>query len=394
MNRLGSMRRVGVALISGAIFLAACQPAAPPTTAPSSGAISSPQPSTSPAATLAPTSPPDVSRAFSTAFAAVHSGIIRMAATITVGAVESTLGVTNEFSGGDSKTTTIATVGSRKSTTETIAVAGKHYTRTNVGPWLETAATPDPGFGAAIAQLASNVSDTGVVDRDGRALHKLVPKAGAPLSPSQLGVTVGDAAAVTSEAVFYADAAGAPVAADVSLRWTRGAAGLEAGSIVLSLDFDRLGDLMQIATPPDVWNTLMSSRFDYALNYPHEWDYLKGAAYDEFDSPIGAWVTVIREKNVGLTLNQFSSSWITYAKKEYKPASTASEAYIVDGLKARFITLDKATLRGCDCGKLVIFNALVLKGKNIYVISWLGPAGTEDKDVVMFKAILAQFHFS
>ena len=351
-------------------------------------------PTTAPTATPAPTSPPDVSSTFSKAFAAVHSGIIRMTATITVGSVESNLQVTNEFDRGDSKTTTIASVGSTETTTETVTVAGKHYTRTNVGPWLETAATPDSGFGAAIGRLADNVSDSGVVDRDGRALHKLVPTTSEPLSPKLLGVDAGDAAVVTSEAVFYADAVGAPVAADISLSWTGGAGRLTTGSIVLSLDFDRLGDPMRISPPPDVWNTLVSSRFDYAVNYPHEWDYFKGAAFDEFDSPVGVRVVVVREKNVGLTLNQFSSAWITYAKKEYKPAGTASEPATVDGLKARFVTLDKATLKGCACGKLVIFNALVVKEKSVYVISWLGPAGTEDKDEVVFKAVLAQLHFS
>lgn len=381
--------RPGLALLLISLVVGACTGVpADTSTMPTAG------PTTAPTATPAPTSPPDVSSAFSKAFAAVHSGIIRMTATITVGSVESKLQVTNEFERGDSKTTTIATVGDNETATETVTVAGKHYTRINVGPWLETAATPDTGFGAAIAQLAENVSDSGVVDRDGRALHKLVPRAGATLSPKLLGVNIGDSAVVTSEAVFYADASSAPVAADISLRWTGGAAGVNTGSIALSLEFDRLGDPMRIGTPPDVWNTLMSSRFDYALNYPHEWDYFKGAAFDEFDSPIGAWVTVIREKNVGLTLNQFSSTWITYAKKEYKPTSTASEAYIVDGVKARFITLNRATVKGCSCGKLVILSALIVKGKNIYVISWLGPAGTEDKDEVVFKGILAQFQFN
>jgi hypothetical protein len=381
--------RTGLGLLVISLVVGACTGVpADTSTMPTAG------PTTAPTATPAPTSPPDVSSTFSKAFAAVHSGIIRMTATITVGSVESNLQVTNEFDRGDSKTTTIASVGSTETTTETVTVAGKHYTRTNVGPWLETAATPDSGFGAAIGRLADNVSDSGVVDRDGRALHKLVPTTSEPLSPKLLGVDAGDAAVVTSEAVFYADAVGAPVAADISLSWTGGAGRLTTGSIVLSLDFDRLGDPMRISPPPDVWNTLVSSRFDYAVNYPHEWDYFKGAAFDEFDSPVGVRVVVVREKNVGLTLNQFSSAWITYAKKEYKPAGTASEPATVDGLKARFVTLDKATLKGCACGKLVIFNALVVKEKSVYVISWLGPAGTEDKDEVVFKAVLAQLHFS
>src|SRR2546423_15256110 len=99
-ERRARLRRFSVLMTAAALAVGACQTNPSPSTAPqpSGGTSASETPTEAPS----PSPAPDVSAAFTTAYAAIKTGILSVNGTVTVGQVQVSLSGSTTFSGPDS----------------------------------------------------------------------------------------------------------------------------------------------------------------------------------------------------------------------------------------------------------------------------------------------------
>lgn len=385
------MRIAAVACMTGMI-LAGCgqstgSPAAP-TAAAGSAAPSVPV-APSPSAGAAT----DVVPLFAAAIADVSEGVLEMAATARVGNIQFTLAGSQAFDGPDSSDTTTTTIAGAATTVETIEVAGKRYTRTGDGPWTEA---PLSAKNDVLEQLVKNadssMSDVGTETREGQLVHRL-EVAGSAFDPAALlsnATGVSDAAGTV---VFFCTDDGTPVGAEIELTWKQQAGGQTAdASMTLEMSFSQLGVAQTIVPPDEVWSVHTSSRYEYSIAYPSDYDFSKDKDYDYFFGPgLVDFYGVSRVDRQDLSLNIIAKSEVDSIKAYLGTRKVSNDAISMGGLEGRLLS---ASGNSADQGKVLVYEVLVIKGQWVYYLAWFSEPGNEAADEATLRQAVSSFRFT
>ena len=172
------------------------------------------------------------------------------------------------------QTITIAIPGATERT-ETLTLDGVKYENRG-GLWFEkSAAEQGSGPGSDFSSIMKSildVTDVGVVTKDGRSLHHLKPKNDTPIPISSIGMAdPGGDGTVTFD--FYARDDGTPVVMAMNAKWTA-VDGSARTPVRMTLDytFSNVGGQVEIARPAQVWTTFTSKRFKYSMAIPSDWE--------------------------------------------------------------------------------------------------------------------------
>ena len=194
---------------------------------------------------------------------------------MTVGTATYAFTGTSQIDGQDNhQTITIAIPGATERT-ETLTLDGVKYENRG-GLWFEKSATeqgsgPGSDFSSILKSIL-DVTDVGVVTKDGRSLHHLKPKNDTPIPISAIGMAdPGGDGTVTFD--FYARDDGTPVVMAMNAKWTA-VDGSARTPVRMTLDytFSNVGGLVDIARPAQVWTTFTSKRFKYSIALPSDWE--------------------------------------------------------------------------------------------------------------------------
>jgi len=263
-------------------------------------------------------------------------------------------------------------------TQETLTVGGVTYERRD-GLWFvkpkPTASGGSSGLGSAIQQLL-DVRDAGIVTRDGRELHHIVPNGGSlPMS------TIGMDGTGTLTMEFYVDDDG--TLRDMAMH----VEGTPAGStspMTMTIDFafSRVGGPVVVGQPSEVWSSFTSKRYGYSIAYPTDWDAepsSKKTEPDRFISADDSGLFAYRYPTGGASLNAVTSAYIRITKRtETKVAFTSNQPATVDGSKARRLEWN-ATYKGTRHWSV---ETVVVRGKYVYFFQFdsLAPVSKDDRD--------------
>jgi hypothetical protein len=377
--------------LAAVLALAGCQsaPQAPPTPAASTPAVTS-EPTTAPSPTTA--AAVDVVPLFVHAMQSFGAGALSMDGSATVGSIKVTVSGTNAFDGPDSQGKLTTTIGGVATTSETIHVAGKAYSKTGDGPWLPA---PTPNGNDLAKSLknsgAGSFTDKGTSTRDGKVVHELVASSGSAFDPN---VFLGSATGVSNVAgttSFYCLDDGTPVGATIALTWTQAAGGqmLDA-SMTFELGFSEVGTAQSIRAPEDVWQRFNADKRGYSIAYPSNYDHTTRQGYDYFIGPDSLYFAS-RTDNEGYTLNVLAREEIESAKSTFYTKAVSNDDFMVAGVPARLLS-GKGTNETFG-GKVVFYEAIFEKGKFAYVVAWVSPLGSEAADLAVFKQAMATFQF-
>src|SRR4051812_47029477 len=144
--------------------------------------------------------------------------------TMSVGPIDGTISGKGAFGGRDSSMDLVIDLDVVKQSTSQITVGDKKWTKKDPGPWLldPNGATPSSSLSVGkILQSLVDVSDLGVVTKNGRSLHHLKVAGADAVSGAMFGLD----SSATKDADFslelYADAAGVPAVMSMSGSWTQ-----------------------------------------------------------------------------------------------------------------------------------------------------------------------------
>jgi hypothetical protein len=388
MNRTGSMRRVGVGMIAVALVLAACQPAAPATDAPSSVAIASPQPSTSP--TVTP--PLDVAKLLAARLAAITSGEQRLTGTFRAGDVQATFEGTQSFNGPDTSSTLSTTVAGIVTTEQHVKVVGTRYVQRGVGPWLvDTAAGSSSDFSGALKKALDSATDLDATSPDATT-HHLQSKV-QTFDPMAFGfASIGQAAIGMATYAFAAKADGTPVSVRIEAAWNQaaGATTIDA-TLDLTIEFRTLDNRPSIARPSNVWTVYESSGEHYSIAHPDDFDRTREGSSDYFVGPDQKHVAyVYRDKlQAGATLNLVAGNELRAIKKLLGAKTATNDPVSIAGFTGRLLTI--AGANKAYGGKVVSYEAILVRGKLVFVVGFIAPAGNDAAERATMDALLATF---
>jgi hypothetical protein len=388
-----AFRATGAAVLLS-LVLGACQtsPQPSPTSAPSAGA---PGPT---AAAVAPTQtadPPNVAALFSAAASKLTNATYTFTGTATIGLVQSTISGTATVNGPDSLQALTTTVGGVETTTHATQTAGKRYVDGAGLPWLEAPGTATAhNLGAELLRAAgATVTDAGVEDHAGAQLHRLVTAQAAQFAPIAIVPGAADAEEATATITFYATDTGAPAAATIAATWTQpqGKDTVDA-SLTVDVQISQLGIQLPITVPEHVWTVFKSSRWHYSLAYPDDYAYSKDKVGDYFDGPVFGGAYAGRTSALGFGLNAIAKGEASYLKKAFAAKSVKNDAFKVGGVQARLLTLTgyNKSLKS----KVTLYEAVAVKGGNVYVIGWVAKPGNEAAELATFKELVATFKFT
>jgi hypothetical protein len=387
MNRTGSMRRVGVGMIAAALVLAACQPAAPATTAPSSVAIASPQPSTSPTATP----PPDVAKLLAARLAAITSGEQRLTGTFRAGDVQATFEGSQAVNGPDTSSTLSTTVAGIVTTEQHVKVAGTRYVQRGVGPWLvDTAAGSSGDVSSGLKKALDSAADLDAATPDATT-HHLQSKVQS-FDPIAYGFASIGQAVGTATYAFAAMTDGTPVSVQIEAAWKQSASdGTVDATLDLTIEFLKLDNRPRIARPSDVWTVYESSADHYSIAHPDDFDRTREGSTDYFVGPDQKHVAyVYRDKLLaGATLNQVAGNELRAIKKLLGAKTGTNDSVSIAGFAGRLLTV--AGANKAYGGKVVSYEAILVKGKVVYLVGLIAPAGNNAAERATMDALLATF---
>lgn len=377
-------RRIG-ALVALMALVAGC--AGAPSTPPASS-------SPTPAATIVPSTPSpmpsvDVVARFRDAMADISSGVMAFEGTVTIGPVRVTMSGTSTFDGPDSRGSVTTTVGGESTTTETTTVTGARYSKSAGGPWLPAAPSTSSDLMEELLKKGSTLEDRGTSTRDGVTVHELVADA-STFDPAALLGSVEGLSSVKGEVRFYVTDDGVPVGAEIDLSWRQaGTSGSVEATLAYEIAFRDLGDPQTIRAPEDVWAPWASERWGFSLARPADFDYTKDKSYEYFISPGPTFMTASRGRREGFTLNQIAKVEAAGFKTLLKAKSTTNEGATLAGQPARLIS---ATGTNSNLGgRVVVYEAITVKGDFAYYIVWVAPPGNEVQDLATFRQVLATF---
>lgn len=386
--------RVQLIALVACLAVAACQnaPVATPTPGPvGTPGASAPPPSTAPSPSQVAV---DVVPLFVEAMKGFDSGIVNMDGSATVGPVKVTISGSQAFDGPDNKGKITTTVAGVSTVAETVLVAGKAFTKQGDGPWL---AAPTPTSkdltGALKDTAAGSFTDKGTINRKGTTVHQLEAGSGSAFDPSVFLSSASGVTDVAGTTTFYCKDDGTPVGATIDLTWKQaaGAATLDA-SMTFEIDFASLGSPQSITAPAEVWKRFNAAKRGYSIGYPPNYDHTARNGFDYFFGPSDQFFFSSRTATQGYTLNIIAKGETSSIKSELKAKSVTNEDVVVGGVPGRLL---KASGSSADLGgKVVFYEAIVVKGKFAYFIAWVSKQGNEEADLATFKQVLASFQFT
>ena len=384
-------RRVQLIALAAGLAVAACQTAPPSSGSP---AAATPGPST-PEVTSGPSpsaAAVDVVPLFAAAMQGLSSGVVSMDGNATVGPIKVTISATSSFDGPDSKGRTTTTVGGNATTVETVKVAGKSYAKTGEGPWLEVATPPSKDFTTALKDASRSLTDKGTSTRAGKSVHELVASSGSAFDPSVFLASATGVSDVGGTTTFYCEDDGTPVGATIDVTWKQAVGGQTLdGTMTFEIDFSSLGSGQAISAPEGVWSRLSVEKRGYSIGHPSDYDYTAKQGFDYFFGPDESFYFASRADTQGFTLNLITRGEINSFKSTLKTKTVSNGDITVGGLPGRLIS---ATGTNAQLGgKVVLYEAITVKGKFAYFIAWVSKVGNEAADLAMFRQVVATFQF-
>lgn len=393
MTRASFSWRARALALAAVLAVAACQSAPAPTPSPGGTAAATPEPTA--AAPTATAAPVDVSALFTEKWKAVDSGVFTFEATVRSGLVQVAMSGNSTFDGPDSRTRISTTVGGVRVDTETVQVAGKRYMQTGSGPWLEVPVTSSSNdLGSQIATAAKGgLKDVGTEQRNGETVHRLEPTTSSFDPSALLGASAAAVQDMAIEMAFFAAEDGTPKAATIEATWKQKVGEqLTDGSMEFGLTFSRLGSDQTIRAPEDVWKAFTSSRYHFRIAHPAEWTYFKAKGADELDAPYYAYVLASRGKAQGFSLNQWAKNEVAAIKAFVSTSSVSNEGRTLGGVQARILS---GTGKAKDLGKkVVLYEAVAVKGGFVYFVIWVSEVGHEAEDLALFQQMLGTFAYT
>ena len=388
----GTLRGLRPSLLALATALVvACQNT--PTVAPSPGGSTTPSaapPSTAPSPSEAAV---DVAPLFVEALKHLDSGIVEIEGTATVGPIKVDVSGTTTFDGPDNKGKVTSTVGGVATVSETVKVAGQAYAKSGDGPWLAVAASSGKDLSSSLKNAsASSFTDKGTTTRNGATVHQLEGTGSAAFDPSVFLSSATGISNVHGTTTFYCKDDGTPVGATIDLTYTQtiGGQALDA-ALNFEITFSSIGSSQTIRAPEVVWKRFNVEKRGYSVAYPPNYDHTARQAFDYFVGPNDSFFFGSRVATQGYTLNIITKSEISSAKTSLKAKAVSNEDVVVGGIPGRLL---KATGSSADLGgKVVFYEAIVVKGKYAYFIAWVSHVGNEAEDLATFMQVLSTFQF-
>ena len=300
---------------------------------------------------------------------------------MTVGTATYAFTGTSQIDGQDNhQTITIAIPGATERT-ETLTLDGVKYENRG-GLWFEKSdAEQGSGPGSDFSSILKSildVTDVGVVTKDGRSLHHLKPKNDTPIPISAIGMAdPGGDGTVTFD--FYARDDGTPVVMAMNAKWTA-VDGSARTPVRMTLDytFSNVGGQVDIARPAQVWTTFTSKRFKYSIALPSDWEaeQSKGKKKpDVLQSAEQTGVYISRYLNGGDSLNGVTSNYVDGLKGlKTKVKVTSNKAASVDGSRAR--RLEWTTVYEGE--RAWVVEVVVVRGKYVYYFQYITLEKTDE----------------
>lgn len=371
-----------------AAAFAACGSAGPsvsPSVSPSPAAVS-PSPSPSPS--------PDVATAF-----IVRMKDTSLAAALTLGGdmtvSDQTFPIDGDgaLSGSDSRFLMRITLPAGEQVTEQVKLDGRTWKRSARGPWLEEEAAAGGESQDLTTLLASilSVKDQGIVTRDGRELHRLVPSDEIAVSREAFGITDPAIEDFKGGIEFLAEPDGTPAVWTMTMSWNQmsGTALVEA-AMTLDFVFQDVGKPVSIEKPDDVWTRYESKTLGYRIAHPAEWEVTTEGDVDYFQHPDGGpllWVSSA-DLPAGTKLEDWAKAVADDDESTLGVAPVSSTRSTVAGGPAQVLFFQGGELDG---EPVVAFDVLVPRGKVGYGITWVSAPGNEQADAATLDAFLATF---
>jgi hypothetical protein len=391
MIRMTARLRTRVLALAAGLIVAGCQ-SAQPTAGPTSAATGAP-PSVAASTAPSPSAAANVAPLFVEAMKGLSSGVVDLDGSATVGPIKVTISGTSTFDGPDNQGTLTTTVGGVSSVVETVLVAGKSYSKTGDGPWLP-AATRSGGdlTGSLKNSAAGSFTDQGTESRNGATVHKLVASSGSAFDPSVFLASATGVSNVSGTTTFYCADDGTPAGATIQLTWTQtaGTQSLDA-SMTFEINFSSLGTAQSIRAPEAVWQRFDVAKKGYSIAYPPGYDHTAKQGYDYFVAPESSFYFASRIDTQGLSLNLIARSETSSAKSLLNTKTVTNTATTMGGVAGRLLSA-KGTSADLG-GKVVFYEAIVVKGKFAYFVAWVSKQGNEAADLATFRQVIATFRF-
>ena len=383
-------RAHALALVAG-FAIVACQSAPPATSSPAATTgAASPEATAAPSPTAAAV---DVVPLFAAAMEDLDSGLVSLEGSATVGPVKVALSGSSTFDGPDSMSTFTTTVGGSSSVVETVKVAGAAYTKAGDGPWLPAPTTQGKDLTKALKDgAAESLTDKGTETQDGLLVHKLEASSGSAFDPSVFLSSATGVSNVKGTTTFYCTDDGTPIGAAIELTWTQ-AAGTQTldSSMAFEIKFRALGTAQTIRAPESVWKRFDVVKRGYSIAHPPDYDYTARRGFDYFIGPDDSFYFGSRSETQGFTLNIVAKSETGSIKSLLGTKTVSNEEITMGGLPGRLLSAKGSS---ADLGgKVVFYEAVIVKGKFFYFVAWVSAQGDEAADLALFRQVVATFQF-
>lgn len=364
-----------------AILLAACSGGGP-TTAPTAAPTATPIPTATPfdvgAAFLAIVKGPDFAARIDL------DGTFQMG----VNAV-----MTGSIEGGPdgSRQTMTVSFGSTKTTTESVRVGEKGWSRTLPGPWLAVPTGTNSSFSKWLAGL-SMLEDLGLETKDGVSLHHLRPVGGSKLPPEALGFDPKQFSNADISIEIYAKDDGTPALFVMSGSWVQKVNNVDINvTLAIDMTISQVGQTVTVTAPTDVW-TPYKSDLGYSAAHPAAFTVVSDPTGDTYRSHGVDWFYVVPyAEGEGLSAEGFRDAILeSYASNPGDPRK-APVVVSLGGEKAYRAVFDFKAKDGTD---LVLIDVLAVHGDLGWEVSLVTTPSDEAADTKIFDAFLAAFKFT
>jgi len=377
-------RLAAVALIAAVTTISACSgaPATPASTeAPAPAASAAPS----------PTLPADVAKLLAARLGAMTSSEERLSGSLQVGDVRATFVGSESVNGPDSKSDLSTTVAGAVTTESHVKAAGTRYVKRGEGPWLlDTGAAASADFGSTLRDALDSATD---IDASSTASTHHLQSTVQSFDPIQFGFArIGQASRGSATYTFVARPDGAPVSVRIEASWKQAAGANTVDAVLdMTIDFVSLDSHPTIARPDAVWSIYQSAEDHYTIAYPPGYDRTRQSGIDYFFGPDSAHFAWVQRQRLpsGATLNLLAGQELRSLKKLVGAKSGTNDGASADGADARLLSVTGTSKQ--FGAKVLVYEALVVKGKLLFSIGYFAPAGNEAVDRGILNALLATF---
>jgi hypothetical protein len=392
-----SIRRVSAMAALALFMISACGSAtstgsALPSAVSASKAPSLPAPSPSAAPTPVDAVPAFLQKVASPSFAGRSDVTGHMKVADQSFAIEGSLDVN-----GPNSHTLLSIAAPGQAPQEAVTVDGATFTKTGSVWYAAPVQARSNALGDAL-RSPGQLTDVGVVDKDGRSLHDLKPSANV-IDPALLGLTASSISNATGTIEFYVTEDGSLVVMDLSATWTQKAdSGSVPASMALEFAFSCTGCAVSITAPDPIFKTFTSKLFHYKVGAPEDWDaVLSGSSKkpDYFESADATFLAGSRASASGMNLNEWVKTLIACDKITACAGWTAyrqesNVAAQLDGVAARRISF-QAIYKGTTTYQIVV---VAVRSGYTTILELNDNAGHERADRVLMDQIVGTFAFN